>query len=314
MVEYYKDGRKLSSPQDSLILQEVVNTPPGTNNQVKLYTTDGLQLLMVDETGEVHVVHGYNTFKSYAFASPFGTSGQFYAGGWYEAPAADTTITQAAATQTLGGANLAHGAHAFLVASGAGTATGGTGAVEIEVSGTSITDAGVRTPADTEVIVADVTALSTDQYAETSKKWLGQVTYTIKPASGSTQTTYSATFNYGLAKYEDWGNNDFTVTDFEITGLAGANDTGFDVELLHHTSTGWTYSAGAFVPGNGAIAQMTTDYGAESNLSSNDQFAYKRAGLNTDVSGSVDEGVLVRITTTSNASVRFSSIHIGVEF
>jgi hypothetical protein len=314
MVKIFKDGRLLSFPQDSVILQEVASAPPGTPKQVKLYTLDGLELLMVDETGESHVVHGFNTFKSYAFSSPFGTSGQFYAAGWYEAPSSSTTITQASPTQTLGGANLAHGAHAFIVASGPGTASGGTGAVEIEVSGVSITDAGVRTPADTEVVSVDVTALSTNQYQETNKKWLGQVTYTIKPASGSTQTTYSATFNYGFAKYEDWGNRDFTVTDFEITGLAGANDTGFDVELLHHTATGWTYSAGSFVPGNAAIVKMTDDYGADSNLSSNDQFAYKRSNLDTDISGSANDGLLVRVTTTSNAAVRFSSIHIGVEF
>jgi hypothetical protein len=310
----FKNGREILPVQDTMDLGAQSSAPSGVTNTVRLYTLDGLDLLMVDETGESHVVHGFNNFKSYAFSSPLGTTGAFYAAGYYEAPAADTTITQASATQTLGGANLAHGAHAFIVASGPGSASGGAGTVEIEVSGTSITDAGARITSDTEVLTTDITTMSTDDYLETSKKWLGQVTYTIQPSGAGTHTTYSATFNYGLCKYEDWGNRDFEVTDFEMVGLAGANDSSFDIELLHHKATGWTYDAAAFVAGNGAVVKMSDDYSTESNLSTNDQFAYKRAGLSTDVTGSGSEGVVVRITTGSNGAVRNSSIHIGVEF
>ncbi len=251
-------------------------------------------------------------FKSYGFSSPLGATGDFYAAGYYEAPAADTTISEGGATQTLGDANVAHGAHVFIVASGAGSASGGAGEVEIEVSGTSITDAGVRNASATEVITADITTLTTDLYLETSLKWLGTVTFTIQPAGAGTHTVYEATFNYGLCKYEDWGNEDFTVTDFEMVGLAGANDTGFDITLLHHSSAGWTYSAAAFDPGGTAICNMNTDYSTEQNLAINDQFAYKRAALATAVLGSASCGVVAKITTGANGAIRNSSIHIGV--
>jgi hypothetical protein len=253
------------------------------------------------------------TFKDFSFGSSFGSFGVAYAAGYYDAPATSVNLTQASTTQTHGGANHAHGAHAFIVASGAGTASGGTGTVEIEVSGTSIDDDGNRATSDTEVLTTDITTMTTDLYLETVKKWNGQVTFTIQPSGAGTHTTYSATFNYGLAKYEDFGNRAFRVTDFEITGLAGANDTSFDVELLHHWATGWTYHATAFVPGNSAIAKMSDDYVTEKNLASNEQFAYKRANLNQSVDGANQNGVLVRITTGSNNAVRSSDIHIGVD-
>jgi len=187
--------------------------------------------------------------------------------------------------------------------------------VEIEVSGTSITDEGVRTESDTEVIVADITALATDTYAESELKWLGEVTFTIQNAGGSTQTTFSVDVNYGLAKYEDWGNRLITITDFEVSGRAALNDSGFDIELLKHTQTGWTYSAASFVPGDGKICQMSVDYDEDTDLTNGDQFAYKRTNLETLVDGNGGhEGVLVRFTTGANNSVRVADVHVGAEF
>ena len=250
-------------------------------------------------------------FKSSSFASPTGSSGTFYAFGYYEAPAGDVTISNASATHTLGSANEARGAHAFLVASGAGTASGGAGAVEIVVTGTSINDAGVRNAAGSEVIVADITTMTTDAYYETNLKWIGQVVYTIQPAGAGTHTTFESTYNYGLAKYEDFGNRDLLLTDFEVTGRAGANDTGPNFELLHHKSTGWTYDAAAFVPGDGGICDMQTDYNTEYEFSIGENFAYKRASLSTVVHGADSEGLIVRITTTANKSIDIANIHVG---
>jgi len=98
-----------------------------------------------------------------------------------------------------------------------------------------------------------------------------------------------------------------------VVGAANANDTGFNVELLHHQSTGWTYSPSAFVAGDGEIVDMNTDHVTEKNLVNGEPFAYKRAGLTESVSGSASEGIVVRITTTSNASIQFMDTHLGVQ-
>jgi hypothetical protein len=222
-------------------------------------------------------------FKSASLTTT--ASGTYYTHGYYDAATTDANLTQASATQTHGTANQPYAAHAFIVAGAAGSASGGTGAVEIEVSGTSINDSGTRTGSDTEIIVADITAMSTNAYYETTKKWLGQVTFTLQNAAGSTQTTFSADFNYGFCKYEDYGNVDFTVTDFEVVGVAGASDTSFNIELLHHHDTGWTYAATGFTPGGTVIANMNTDHGTEEDLTNGDSFAYKRANLSTSVTG-----------------------------
>lgn len=251
--------------------------------------------------------------KSYSFSSQGIPAGTYYVAGYYNAPTTDANLSQLSSTVTLGSANISYAAHAFLVAGGIGSASGGVGAVEIEVSGTSITDAGVRTGSDTEIIVADITTLATDQYLETSKKWLGQVTYTLQNASGSTQTTFSADFNYGFAKYEDFGNRDFTVTDFENVGLAGANDTGFNIRLLLHDENGWTYAATGFVPGGTVMLNMNTIHSTEQNLANGIEFAFKRAGLSQAVVGSGSEGLVVEITTGAANAIEIMSTHIGVD-
>lgn len=244
------------------------------------------------------------SFKSYSLGD-IGTSGAHYFGGYYEAPAAHVILTiDGVVTQTLGAANQAKGARAFCVASGAGGAD-----LVLTVSGISITDAGVRNGADSEVIVADTDTAITDQYFETTKKWLGQITYTLTGAAGA------FTFNYGFVKYEDFGNRSFTVTDFEITGNGGANETGLNVALLHHDANNWTYSAAAFNPASGReIVSLDTDYSTDNDLSTNEDFAYKRTDLSQAVAGSESEGVIVCIVTAVNNSIDYASIHVGVMF
>ena len=274
--------------------------------------------LLETDTGRIFLWHANEwhddtSWKSFSFESPTGSSGRFYVGGYYEAPAADANLTQASTTQTLGAANIAHAAHAFLVAGGAGSASGGAGAVEVEVSGTSITDKGVRTASDTEIIVADITAESLNAYSETTKKWIGQVTFTLQVATGGTHTTFAFDFNYGFAKYEDFGNRLFNVTDFECVGRGGASDSSFDVILFKHASTGWAYSAAAFVPGGTVLAQMSTDHSTESNLANLTEFAYKRDNINAqDVAGDNGEGIVVAIITGANKAVEQMDIHVGI--
>lgn len=265
-------------------------------------------------TGWRRMIPDVPMFRSRTMTTQGIGTGIFYTDGHYEFSTSDANLTQASTTQTFGAINEASATHASLIAGGAGSASGGAGAVEIEISGTSITEAGVRTTSDTEILVADITAMSTDEYFETTKKWLGQITYTLQNAGGSTQTTFNADFNYGHTKYTDMGDRDFTITDFKIDGLAGANDTGFDVRLLKHSSSGWTYAATGFSPGNGPIASLATDYVTEKNLVNGSDFAYDRTNLNTAVEGSGSEGYIVEITTGANNAIQYINTSVGVLF
>ena len=265
--------------------------------------------LAVDDT--VWVPDATHSTRGYFFTSRGIGAGTYFSAGYYEAPAAEAVLNQGALTQTLGAANVPYAAHVFFVAKQAGAAAGGTtGVADVTVSGTSITDSGTRQTSDTEVLVADNTAASTDEYFETEKKWLGQVTLTI--ATTGDRTTFDLSGNYGFAKYEDFGNNDFTVNDFEAVGLAAANDSAFDVELLYHSDAGWTYSAAAFVPGGTVLASMATTHSTESDIDNNVPFAFKFAQLSQVVHGAAQDGVLIRITTGQNNSVQDMDIHIGV--
>jgi hypothetical protein len=239
--------------------------------------------------------------RSYAI-SDSGSSNIFYAGGFYESDTTSAALTiGGTVTEIFGDLNRALGAHAFIVASGAG----GTDLV-LTVSGNSITDQGVRTAGDSEVIVSDTDQVVTNQYFETSKKWLGQITYTLTGTSGS------FTFNYGFAKYDDFGNRNFTTTDFEIVGLAGAAAANVNIELLHHKFTGWTYHPTVFIPGSDSIASMATDYGADQDFDAEKPFAYKRVNLTTFVNGRVSEGVLIRFSIAINNAIRYATVQVGV--
>lgn len=248
------------------------------------------------------------TWKSYSHGVA-ALAGDHYLGGFYFAPAADANLSQASATVNLGAANVPYAAHAFLVAGGAGTADAGT--VSVVVSGTSINDAGVRTATDSETLVADITALVADQKVETAKKWIGQVVYTLTPAGAA---TYALDFNYGFAKYEDFGNRNMVLSDFECVGDAGANDAGFDIEIIQHKATGWTYDAAAFVAGPTATYVMTTTHGTESDLDSGEPFAFKRSGLSLSVNGDDSEGFVIRVTTGAVNVIKGLNCHIGVTF
>jgi hypothetical protein len=247
--------------------------------------------------------------RSYSFTSQGIGSGTFYTGGFYRAPSSSTTRTQAAQTITLGSANEAHASHAFAVFAGAGTVD--TGQVGLRVTGTSYQDDGTRTTSDSEVLTDDITTLSLNQYLETAKKWLGVVTWELFVVSG-TPTTYSLTFNYGFAKYDDIDNRDFYVLGIECVGLAGASDSNFNIELLHHKTTGWTYSAGAFVPGDGAIVQMSTDMGPDDNLYNGQNFAWKHVDLSTFICGNDSEGTVIRITTGNPNTIQSMDLHMLV--
>ena len=250
---------------------------------------------------------GTPTLKSYSFVAPGTASGEYFVGGFYTYAAADANLTQASTTVTHGGANAPYAAHAFIVSGGNGTTDGSD--LVLTVTGTSITDGGTRTGTDSEVIEATAGTSAADTYFETTKKWIGQITYTLSSTGGS---TFSYDFNYGFCKYEDFANTAFTIDNFEATGTAGGNDSSFNIELIHHNATGWTYHATAFVAGPSSLLNMNTIYSTEQDIDTDEPFAFKRTGLTTAVAGDASEGTIIRITTGANGSVDYLNAHLGV--
>jgi len=233
-------------------------------------------------------------------------SGAAFLNGFYRAPVADANLTQASATITYGAANGMHPAHVFMVFGAA--ATDGIN-VTLTVTGTSWTDAGVRTAADSEILyTGPVAGLTLNDYLETSKKFVGTVTFTLT----SDGVNFSMDFNYGLAKYYDYNNHDFTIDWVDFTGQAEENDTGFNIEIIKHTLTGYTYSAAAFDPVVNVIASSATDLVTEKNLVSGEEFAWKHTGLSADILGAGSEGFMIRVTTSVNDSITFMNGSLGL--
>lgn len=247
--------------------------------------------------------------RAYTFVSG-ADNGEYYIGGAYGAPGGDANLTDSSQTVTFGTANSPYGAHAFIVAGGAGTASGGTGTVEIRVSGTSMADDGTRTASDAEVIVADVTTLAVNDYVQTTRRWIGQPTWTIQNSSGSTHTTFTADFNYGLASVDNFRNSEFRPLELQVSGYANSSDSGFNVQLYDHNATGWTYAATGFSPGNSPIADFEVEHVTESDIVADQHFNWDRDSLNTLIRGDLGEGILIKISTSVNSSVRYLNANL----
>lgn len=242
-----------------------------------------------------------------------GANPDIFAFGFYEFNAADANLDEGGTTQTFGTANISYAAHAFAVTGGAGSVN--TGVVGLRVNGDSINDQGTRTAGDSETLIADITAVALDDYQETGKKWLGQHTYELFTVSGS-PTVFSLDFNYGLAKYDDWFNTDFTITDIEAIGFAGANDSNFDIKLMHHRISGWTYSAAAFTPITVAntVVSLVGDHSTDDQLASSQHMSWKRDNLSEVIDGADGEGFLIFISSSANNAIEYLNLHIGVIF
>lgn len=272
-------------------------------NTVELHDGDGLhlhsgsKLIIADHDYLVlqyHTVAGHwlemsSNFKSFdtswSFSSPGGSSGTFYIGGFYLH--GSTSFTPAGGTN-LGSALTAYAAHAFLVLGA--TSTG----MVVRVTGTSITDEGVRTVSDFEDV--DTSGGVLNDYFETSKKWLGQVSYSLQNGTG-------VVINNGLCKYWDNQNSGFRLTAVEVTGLAGANDSNPDFRILHHKPTGWTFNAGSEATPPTPVASMQADHSLQHHFTNGEPFAWKRVGLSQPIDGIGMEGVICQVITTANKSV-----------
>ena len=222
-----------------------------------------------------------------------GSSGINYLSGFYKFGGSKWDTT--GGPQAFGTANMPHASHALIVLGASSTD------MIITVTGTSMTDAGVRVGSDTQDI--DTSGGSAHDYYETSKKFLGAVSFSLKSGTG-------VDVNYGLTKYWDRLNTDFTVVGLETEWLANKTDTSFDLELLHHTATGWTYNAAAEPDPPTAIAGMNADYVTEINNTAGEAGVWKHTPLSVAVSGSASEGIIWRVTTGASASLEHVTLTV----
>lgn len=235
------------------------------------------------------------TSEFWSFASPTGTTGTFYFGGFYEWHSA--SFTPAGGTN-VGSANSAYAAHAMVILGADSTD------MVVRVTGTSINDNATRTTSDTEDI--DTSGGSTNDYYETSKKFIGQVSYTLQSGTG-------VVINAGFSKYWDNQNADFTVSGLEVTWRAGANDSAPNIELLHHKTTGWTYGAGGESQPPTAIASMNTDHVTEIQAVNGEYGAWKRTNLSQYIVGSGSEGTLWKVTTSANNAFQIGNLQMDIK-
>jgi len=282
-------------------------------NTVALHDGDGLHLhsgsaliigehdhliMQYESAGSVweEVATNFKSFDtSWAFVSPAGSSGTYYVGGYYIF--GGTSYTPTGGGTTLGSANAAYGAHAFIVLGASSTD------MVVRVSGTSMTDEGVRTALDFEDL--DTSGGVLNDYFETDKKWIGQVTISLQSGTG-------VEINDGLCKYWDNQNSKFRLTGLEVTGTAGANDSAPNFELLRHQTVGWTFNSGAPPTPQAARADMQTDYNTEYQFVLGQNFAWKRVGLSEEILGDVSEGLIWRVTTTSNKAIEIANLTLSV--
>lgn len=224
--------------------------------------------------------------KAWAFVSRDAASGVNYIGGFYQFGSTDNDFNPSI---NFGTANVAYGAHFFVVQAAGGA--GGTDTV-VRITGTSMTDLGVRVTSDTEDLTVD-NAGAAGAYYETVKKWIGQIT--IVKLSGP-----DLLMNYGFCKYWDNNNTKFTVLGFEATWLGAQNDATPDILLRHHKTTGWTYNSGAAPTPPAPLDSMATDYVTETKIAINQEGSWKRDNLLQVVDGGNGEGTIIEIVTSAN--------------
>ena len=290
-IRFYDDGSNyVGFEAPALTGDQIWILPNADGNNLDVLTTDGAGTLTWTTNASE---------KSWTFTSPAGSSGIFYYGGFYLFGATDNDFNP---STTHGTANASYAAHFFLVQAAGGA--GGTDTV-IRITGTSITDDGVRTAADTEDLTVD-DAGAANTYYETSKKWIGQVT--IAKQSGP-----DLLCNYGFAKYWDNNNTNFRISGIEVTWFGGATDAGANIELIHHKNTGWTYNSGSTPTNPSAVVDMNTDHVTETSVINNENGAWKRSNLSTDIGGGASEGTIFKVTTGSNKAFELGNILLRIK-
>jgi len=222
---------------------------------------------------------------AFPFTSPSGSSGTFYFGGYYLFAASDNDFSPSV---THGTVNGSYAATFFIVVGAVPVDT-----LTIRITGTSINQAtGARTTSDTEDIIL-TTASAVDDYHETTKAWLGQITISV--VSGT-----AVTCNYGYAEYFSAGDIDFAITAIKADWLGGANDSGADIILRIHNPTGWTFNAAAEPTPPATGVSMSSDHSPEDGIVNGQNGSWLRTGLNIIINADSGSGFLFEIVTTAN--------------
>lgn len=250
----------------------------------------------------------FDVSKSYAFTSTGVNAGEYWKAGFYDWADNEAVLNQGNLSVNFGTADQTYAAHAGIVAAAAGTVD--TGQVGLRVTGIRDDESGIQVAAQTDIVTEDITTLTTDQYKETTEKFSGQIVFELYVVSGS-PTNYALSFNYGYSKYDDFQNRDFTVTEFEVIWQGNANDTIFDIALMHHSAIGWTYAASGFTPGNDDICRKSVDQALAGNVVNGSDGAYKRTGLDFFIEGEAEEGIIIQIISGANGTIQIMDIHVG---
>lgn len=170
------------------------------------------------------------------------TAGYYYVFGRYYANATRMATSLSARNAFFGSSNAAYGAKAFIVTRESGSVSGGdhTTVVSIVVSGTSITDAGVRTESDSETILEDITQATENGYYETTKRWIGAVTFTLT-ITGTSPTIATLEYNYGLHTVFDCEGLKMKLKNLSVllqrVSFSGSDATA-NIRLLKHSAEG----------------------------------------------------------------------------
>jgi hypothetical protein len=246
-------------------------------------------------------IDGLLTSSTKTWSFETNNTGADYIGGFYDFATTDDDFSPSI---NFGDVNRSVAAH-FMIVTGAITVD----QVQVTVTGTSITDAGVRTASDTEIIIIPIST-AVDTYFETSKKWNGQVS--VETTAGT-----AVTCNYGWCKYHDSGNTDFTLTGLEALWTSESTDTASDLAVLHHKATGWTFNAGSTPTPPTALARRSTDHGVENGHQDGAPGAWKRTNINQAIAGSASEGLILEVTSAQagvgNQSFRQLNFEISVK-
>jgi hypothetical protein len=270
----------------------------------------GFQFLKVKPSGGSYseVVTGIG---GQLYPLPFTTraAGEYFVYGSYDYATEDANLTEGSPTVTFGDANAGYLSWAFALPGGAGTADGD---CDLTVTGTTFnTLTGVRAAGQTQTLIDDVTTavLNTRAESDINTRFIGQVSFDLTLNTG---TTCALTFNYGLMREERADTSKVYFRRFEVEVIAGANDSGFKVDILRSTLTNWTYAATGFVAGP-APFDSSTHMAPEDNLVNRKVWSWKEF-TSLYIDGSAGEGIVVRVTTTANNAVDSGYINLSTQF
>jgi hypothetical protein len=101
-----------------------------------------------------------------------------------------------------------------------------------------------------------------------------------------------------------------TIKGIEAQWKGTATDDSMNIELMFDRPENWTFAASGFVPGNGNIVERLVDQALVSGVRSGITGAYKRSGLATFIQGNIDEGYILRATTSQNNCMKDVNISV----